>query len=252
MAACGYVLLLSCIVGNVWCHQKDHSKKLLSFPKAEQKKYSLMPLVHRKRYFVLRFERKERMLWLERLDIDPQSATASNDFKHWVRCFETYLQLSDPAVIQPSTTNIDDYGVPESLPEHPGRDHLRRSHEDSKEDLVWDMDGENRRQFMNKVLHYESFEEMFSGLEDEKIKQANKYHKAGHALSHEHGHENEHKHNHEHNPTVNRDDYWIVGKRRFRIIVLIILAVLVGFAILLILAWFFLPRKLIKKIRDQK
>ncbi|XP_069783621.1 uncharacterized protein [Narcine bancroftii] len=209
MAACGYVLLLSCIVGNVWCHQKgerrtthevdnqrlsgptslvehrnehpprlhgDHSKKLLSFPKAEQKKYSLMPLVHRKRYFVLH----------------------------------------------------------------------------SKEDLVWDMDGENRRQFMNKVLHYESFEEMFSGLEDEKIKQANKYHKAGHALSHEHGHENEHKHNHEHNPTVNRDDYWIVGKRRFRIIVLIILAVLVGFAILLILAWFFLPRKLIKKIRDQK
>ncbi|XP_069780500.1 uncharacterized protein [Narcine bancroftii] len=40
----------------------------------------------------------ERMVQLKRLNIDPQSATTSNDFKHWVRCFKAYLQLSDPAV----------------------------------------------------------------------------------------------------------------------------------------------------------
>ncbi|XP_072346867.1 uncharacterized protein [Scyliorhinus torazame] len=107
-----------------------------------------------------------------------------------------------------------------------------------------------RSQDMNRMPHYESFEKTFEDLEDERFKQANKHHNAGH--QHEHKHEEEHKHEHQRGPIIEHNNYWIIGQKRFRMIVIIILAVIVCFIIILILACFLHPKKNVKKPRGKK
>ncbi|XP_043551128.1 uncharacterized protein LOC122552459 isoform X1 [Chiloscyllium plagiosum] len=117
--------------------------------------------------------------------------------------------------------------------------------------------GMNRRrgQTLNRMPHYESFEEIFTDLEDEKLRQASKHHNLEHEREHErehehrHEHKHEHRHEREHGPTIEHNNYWIVGQRRFRMIVIIILAVIVSFIVLLILTWFLLPKKNVKKVK---
>uniref|UniRef100_UPI00398EBE9D uncharacterized protein isoform X3 n=1 Tax=Pristiophorus japonicus TaxID=55135 RepID=UPI00398EBE9D len=132
------------------------------------------------------------------------------------------------------------------LPRPPSRmhPHFYEGPNHLTEDLVLDMNGESRS--YNRMPHYESFEEMFTDLQDEKIRQADKHHtNTGHAHHHAHNHKVI-------EPVIEHNNYWIVGQRRFRMIIIIILAVIVGIIILLILAWFFCPRKFVKKIRSKK
>ncbi|XP_078387671.1 uncharacterized protein LOC144668998 isoform X6 [Cetorhinus maximus] len=88
---------------------------------------------------------------------------------------------------------------------------------------------------------------VYPDLEDEKLRQAHKHHN-----DREHKHEHRHKYKHEHGPIIERNNYWILGQKRFRMIVIIILAVIVCLIILLMLVWFIHPRKNVRKTSSKK
>uniref|UniRef100_UPI00398E5412 uncharacterized protein isoform X2 n=1 Tax=Pristiophorus japonicus TaxID=55135 RepID=UPI00398E5412 len=275
MAARGYLLLLGCILANVPLelarlpegsviseagHQQQPSqvsiiesrtehpprlhggrpKKVPPFREAEQQQYNPMQLRRRRR--------GSRILYPvgdEEVIIDEDAMAGHKEFylprppsrmhPHFyedpIYHEEEHIRGGPREVIIPESS----FGVTPHI--YQGPNHLT-------EDLVLDMNGESRS--YNRMPHYESFEEMFTDLQDEKIRQADKHHtNTGHAHHHAHNHKVI-------EPVIEHNNYWIVGQRRFRMIIIIILAVIVGIIILLILAWFFCPRKFVKKIRSKK
>ncbi|XP_055519952.1 uncharacterized protein LOC129714397 isoform X2 [Leucoraja erinacea] len=236
MAACGYLLLLGCIVANLplalvhlneWRatpeednqrysapismleHRNehssrlhgDHSKKVLPFPKAKQQENS-QSLIRGRRYYTV-FRNQEGIL-------DEEQNKKRKEYYIPVPPSRLSPHVYQEAVY-PSEQQTIRYGVKDILVPQPD-------------------------------IGVPS--QIYQDLEDEKARQANKHHDTG--QEHEQNHVKEQK------STDDHDDYWVVGQRRFRIIVLIILGVLIGFSILLILAWFFVPRRVINKIRTRK
>ncbi|XP_067828889.1 uncharacterized protein [Heptranchias perlo] len=240
MAACGYLLLLTLILGNLplelarlperrVLQEEDnkrqpsqasmverrnehpprlhggHPKKVLPFPEAEQQKY--IPVQLRRR-------------------------------RHGTRIL--YPVGGDEVIVgEDALVGHKEY----YLPRPPSR-----MHPHVYEDPVHHGEEKIIRDGTREVIIPESSfgvtPHIYQDLQQEKMKQANKHHNNGH----EHEHEHEREHEHKHRPSIQHNNYWVIGQRRFRMIIIIILAVIVGFIIVLILAWFFCPRKFIKKM----
>ncbi|XP_038640968.1 uncharacterized protein LOC119957214 isoform X3 [Scyliorhinus canicula] len=245
MAACGYLLLLTCVLGHLApelarlpegrilyegnTHRQhgqismmgrrgepppklhgDHPRKVPLIPEAEQQKNSPLQFRHRRRRSHL---------------LHP-------------RVNNTYKMDEDGMV------GHKEY----YLPRPPSRMHSH-VYQDPTFRNDWN-ENHGRSQDMNRMPHYESFEKTFEDLEDERYKQANKHHKTGH--QHEHKHEQEHNHEHQRGPVIEHNNYWIIGQKRFRMIVIIILAVIVCFIIILIIGLLLQPKKNVKEITWQK
>ncbi|XP_078387670.1 uncharacterized protein LOC144668998 isoform X5 [Cetorhinus maximus] len=247
MAACGYLLLLTCILAHLplvrfiselarlpegrILHEDNthrqhsqismvgrrseppprlhggHPRKVPSFPEAEQQKNK-----------PLQFRRRQR---------------SSN------KLFPVGEELE---VVEDAMTGHKEY----YLPRPPSRMNSR-----VYPDLVHYGEEEIIRNGPREVIIPEpSFgvtPHIYQDLEDEKLRQAHKHHN-----DREHKHEHRHKYKHEHGPIIERNNYWILGQKRFRMIVIIILAVIVCLIILLMLVWFIHPRKNVRKTSSKK
>ncbi|XP_072346866.1 uncharacterized protein [Scyliorhinus torazame] len=246
MAACGYLLLLTCVLGHLppelarlpegrILHEGNthrqhgqismmgrrgeppprlhggHPRKVPLIPEAEQQKNSPLQFRHRRR--------RSHILHLRGNDTYKMGEDGMAGHK------EYYLPRP------PSRMHSHVY----QDPVHHGEDEVIR-------------DGAG-----GVIISESSFgasPHIYQDLEDERFKQANKHHNAGH--QHEHKHEEEHKHEHQRGPIIEHNNYWIIGQKRFRMIVIIILAVIVCFIIILILACFLHPKKNVKKPRGKK
>ncbi|XP_072346865.1 uncharacterized protein [Scyliorhinus torazame] len=278
MAACGYLLLLTCVLGHLppelarlpegrILHEGNthrqhgqismmgrrgeppprlhggHPRKVPLIPEAEQQKNSPLQFRHRRR--------RSHILHLRGNDTYKMGEDGMAGHK------EYYLPRPPSRMHSHVYQDPVHHGEDEVIRDGAGGVIISESSFGASPHIYQDPTFRNdwnenhgRSQDMNRMPHYESFEKTFEDLEDERFKQANKHHNAGH--QHEHKHEEEHKHEHQRGPIIEHNNYWIIGQKRFRMIVIIILAVIVCFIIILILACFLHPKKNVKKPRGKK
>ncbi|XP_078285528.1 uncharacterized protein LOC144610593 [Rhinoraja longicauda] len=204
MAACGYLLLLGCIVANLplvlvhlneWratpeeSNQRysgpismlerrndhlikvhgDHSKKMLPFRKAKQQENSQMSLIRRRRYYSV-----------------VRNNEGISDEEQERERKEYYLPVP-PSRLSPYKYQDVTYHSEQQV---------------------------TRARVKDVIIHQTAVgvpSQIYQDLKDERIKQVNKHHNT--SQEHEQDHKKEQR-------SSEHDDYWIVGQRRFRIIVL--------------------------------
>ncbi|XP_078387666.1 uncharacterized protein LOC144668998 isoform X2 [Cetorhinus maximus] len=274
MAACGYLLLLTCILAHLplelarlpegrILHEDNthrqhsqismvgrrseppprlhggHPRKVPSFPEAEQQKNK--PLQFRRR------QRSSNKLFPvgEELEVVEDAMTGHKEY-YLPRPPSRMNSRVYPDLVHYGEEEIIRNGPREVIIPEPSFGVTPHIYQDPVFQNEWDIN-HGRSQNMNRMPHYESLEEMFTDLEDEKLRQAHKHHN-----DREHKHEHRHKYKHEHGPIIERNNYWILGQKRFRMIVIIILAVIVCLIILLMLVWFIHPRKNVRKTSSKK
>ncbi|XP_041033315.1 uncharacterized protein LOC121271401 isoform X2 [Carcharodon carcharias] len=275
MAARGYLLLLTCILAHLPLelarlpegrilhednthrqhsqismvgHRSEppprlhggHPRKVPSFLEAEQQKNKPLPFRRR--------QRSSRKLFPAGEDLEVVEDTMTEHKEY-------YLPTPPPRMNSHVYQDLVHYGEEEmirngprevTIPE-PSFGVTPHIYQDPVFQNEWDIN-HGRRQNMIRMPHYESLEQKFTDLEDEKLRQAHKHHNS---REQEHRREHKHKHELERGPIIERNNYWILGQRRFRMIVIIILAVIVCLIILLMLVWFIHPRKNVRKTRSK-